>query len=180
MDAVRERLLDELLAKQEIHDVMMRWCRGANRLDPDLVRSCFHPDAYEDHGPFKGSAIDFSAAYTPPVTAFKSMFHFIGNELVELDGDRAAHEAYFVACHRYDDESGREMYLSFGGRFLQVFERRDGRAWLIARRTVVHDWSRTDPVTQWDPARHFTRDNFSREDPVFRLLEPTPTTPRTA
>jgi hypothetical protein len=172
MDANRERLLDELLAKQEIHDVMMRYCRGVNRLDPDLVRSCFHPDAYEDHGAFKGSAVDFSAAFTPErFTAFKSMFHLVGNQLVELDGDRAAHEAYFVGSHRYDDDSGQEMDVFFGGRYLSVFERRDRGPWLIARRMVVHDWSRMDPVTPWAPAAQFEPGKFSRADPVFRLLE---------
>lgn len=172
MDPIQERLLDELIAKQEIHEVMMRYCRGVNRLDPDLVRSCFQPDAYEDHGAFKGSAVDFSAAFTPErFTAFKSMFHLVGNELVELDGDRAAHEAYFVGCHRYEDESGEEMDVFFGGRYLSVFERRNNGHWLIARRTVVHDWSRIDPVSPWEPATQFTPGKFSREDPVFRLLE---------
>ncbi len=172
MDALKERLLDELLAKHEIHEVMMRYCRGVNRLDAGLVRSCFHPDAFEDHGAFKGSAVDFSAAFTPErFTAFKSMFHLVGNELVEIDGDRAAHEAYFVGCNRYDDDSGQEMDAFFGGRYLSVFERREAGPWLIARRTVVNDWSRMDPVTPWSPAGQFVQGKFSRDDLVYRLLE---------
>lgn len=171
MDAVKERLLDELLSKNEIHEVMMRYCRGVNRLDPDLVRSCYHPDAYEDHGVSQGNAFTYAAAFTPErFTAFKSMFHLVGNELIELAGDRAAHEAYFVGCHRLD-EDGVEKDVFFGGRYLSVFERRDGGPWLIAERTVVHDWSRVDPVERWDVAEHFKQGKFSRDDLVFGLLE---------
>jgi hypothetical protein len=102
---------------------------------------------------------------------FKSMFHLVGNELIELDGDSAAHEAYFVGCHRYDDEkSGQEMDMFFGGRYLARFERRDGGPWLIANRTVVHDWSRIDPVTTpWEPAQSFKQGKFSMDDPVYQL-----------
>lgn len=171
MDAAKERLLDELISKNEIHEVMMRYCRGVNRLDPELVRSCFHPDAYEDHGASKGSAVEFAAAFTPErFTAFKSMFHLVGNELVELAGNRAAHEAYFVGCHRYEQD-GTEMDVFFGGRYLSVFEQRDGGPWLIAERQVVHDWSRIDPATPWGPAAAFAQASFSPTDPVFGLLD---------
>lgn len=171
MDAERERLLDELLAKFEIHEVMMRYCRGVNRLDPDLVRSCYHPDAYEDHGASQGNALDFAAGFSPErFTAFKSMFHLVGNELVELDGDRAAHEAYFVGCHRSVDDAGGEFDIFFGGRYLSRFERRNGGPWLIAHRTVVHDWSRIDPAAPWEPAQSFQQGRFSRDDLVFGLL----------
>ena len=173
MDAAKEKLLDDLLAKHEIHEVMMRYCRGVNRLDPELVRSCYHPDATEDHGASQGNAHGYSGEFTPEkFTAFKSMFHLVGNELVELAGDRAAHEAYFVGCHRYDDDDGRETDMFFGGRYLSIFERRDGGPWLIADRTVVHDWSRVDLVaTAWEPAQQFKQGVFSREDLVFGLLD---------
>ena len=171
MDAAREKLLDDLLSKFEIHEVMMRYCRGVNRLDPDLVRSCYHPDAYEDHGVSQGNALEYAEGFSPErFTAFKSMFHLVGNELIELDGDRAAHEAYFVGCHRYDDEDGTEVDMFFGGRYLSRYERRNGGAWLIAHRTVVHDWSRVDPVTPWDPAKAFKQGMFSKDDLVFGLL----------
>ena len=50
----REAAIDELLAKQEIRDALMRYSRGIDLLDPDLVKSAYHPDAYDDHGTFKG------------------------------------------------------------------------------------------------------------------------------
>ena len=35
----RETAIDELLAKQEIRDALMRYSRGIDLLDPDLVKS---------------------------------------------------------------------------------------------------------------------------------------------
>ena len=51
--------LETLIAKQEITDVVYAYARGIDRLDFELVRSCYHPDAYDDHGAFKGNVDDF-------------------------------------------------------------------------------------------------------------------------
>jgi hypothetical protein len=34
--------LEELVAKQEISEPLHRYCRGIDRFDWDLVRSCYH------------------------------------------------------------------------------------------------------------------------------------------
>ena len=54
--------LETLIAKQEITDVVYRYARGIDRLDFELVKSCYHPDAYDDHGAFKGSVDEFVEA----------------------------------------------------------------------------------------------------------------------
>ena len=51
--------LETLIAKQEITDVVYAYARGIDRLDFELVRSCYPPDAYDDHGAFKGNVDDF-------------------------------------------------------------------------------------------------------------------------
>ena len=38
-----------MLDKEAIREATMRFCRGVDRLDPDLVNSAFHPDARDDH-----------------------------------------------------------------------------------------------------------------------------------
>ncbi|MFM8863148.1 MAG: nuclear transport factor 2 family protein, partial [Acidimicrobiia bacterium] len=42
-----------------IADLMALYCRGIDRLDRDLVRSCFHPDATDTHGSFHGTIDEF-------------------------------------------------------------------------------------------------------------------------
>ena len=170
----REAALDELIAKQEIRDMMMRYCRGVNRLDMDLVRSCFHPDAWEDHGSFRGEAAAFCDGLGEGLKYFAFTFHFVGNSLIEIEGDRAAHETYFIAYDRLPaDDSGVEKDVIFGGRYLAVHERRNGGPWLIAERAVMHDWHRVDPVSDpWPTAETFIQGgHHGQQDVVFDLLK---------
>jgi hypothetical protein len=169
----REALLDELIAKQEIRDLMMRYCRGVNRMDMELVRSCFHADAWEDHGPYHGEASVFCDGLAEGLRSFVFTFHFVGNSLIELEGDRATHETYFIAYDRLPaDGDGVEKDVIFGGRYLAVHERRDGGPWLIAERAVAHDWHRVDPVTeQWQPAETFIQGKAGNDDLIFTLMK---------
>lgn len=169
----REDAITRLLIKQEISDVMMRYCRGVNRLDMELVKSCYHEDAWEDHGARRTDAKSYVAALGPALKQqFVSTYHFVGNQYVEIDGSRAAHEAYFIGFHRLaPDDDGVEKDVIFGGRYLGVFESRNGGPWLIADRTVVHDWSRLDPVSEhWPNAAPFLKGRSDPKDLVFHLL----------
>ena len=40
--------VEELSARAEIHDVLLRYCRGLDRVDMKLVRGAFHDDAWID------------------------------------------------------------------------------------------------------------------------------------
>jgi hypothetical protein len=174
-DLDRARAIDELLIKQEISDLMMRYCRGVNRMDMDLVRSCFHPDAREDHGPTRSDAMAYVDGLGEVLKrAFVSTYHFIGNQLIEIQGSRASHEAYFIGYHRLaPDENGVEKDVLFGGRYLSVLESRHGGPWLFLDRTVVNDWSRVDPVTEkWPMAERFRRGQSGHGDLVFHLFDP--------
>ena len=50
--------VEELIARQEITDVLHRYCRAVDRRDPDLLRSVYHPDATDDHGVYAGRSTD--------------------------------------------------------------------------------------------------------------------------
>ena len=39
-----------LLARQEILEVLARYARGVDRADGELLRSCYHEGAMEEHG----------------------------------------------------------------------------------------------------------------------------------
>ena len=100
---------------------------------------------------------------------FDSTMHFLGQQLVELSGDRAHSETYCVAYHRRDPRDGEEgVDLWMGLRYVDVFERRDGE-WRIADRRCAFDWTRNDPIAgTWElppPALTGRRD---RNDPVYR------------
>jgi hypothetical protein len=137
--------VETLLAKQEIADVIYRYARGIDRLDLDLVRSCYHPDAYDDHGMLKGNVNEFIAGVETFLPQFVVTQHFMGNMLIEVDGDKARAETYAVAYHRKELADGSGKDDVFGIRYVDRFERRDGE-WKIAHRVVATEWRRVDPV----------------------------------
>ena len=52
--------IETLLARQDIHDVMMRYARGIDRGDEALLLSCYWDDAIEVHGPaYNGPAVPY-------------------------------------------------------------------------------------------------------------------------
>ncbi len=142
--------LAALVARQQIADVIYRYARGIDRMDFDLVRSCYHPDAYDDHGAFAGNVEQFIAAAAAFLGRWTATQHFMGNMLIEIDGERARAETYAVAYHRREDADGNGKDDIMGIRYVDRFERRAG-AWKIAHRVVATEWRRVDPVSG---ARH--------------------------
>ncbi len=142
--------VDDLIARQEITDVIYRYARGIDRLDFDMVRSCYHPDAYDDHGSFTGSVEEFIEMCSRFLPKWSATQHFMGNLLIEVDGDEARAETYAVAYHRLQDEDGGGKDDVFGIRYVDRFEKRDDE-WKIAHRVVATEWRRVDPVEKATP-----------------------------
>jgi len=140
----RDALLQQLLDREAIREVMTRYCRGVDRRDDDLIRAAYHPDAFDDHGNFTGSR-EAVVTKVRNSTVTASMHH-IGNVDIELDGDVAWVETYFVAYASHEID-GRTYDSARGGRYLDRFERRDGR-WAVARRKVADDWAHMDEVVR--------------------------------
>ena len=146
--------LEALLDRQDIAEVIYRYARGVDRLDLDLIRSCFHADAYDDHGTFQGGIDAFITYVSDFLPRYVATMHFMGNMLIEVEGPVARAETYAVAYHREElaDGSGRDDV--FGIRYVDRFELRpalnaDGAAtpqWRIAHRIVTTEWRRVDPV----------------------------------
>jgi hypothetical protein len=162
--------LEILLDKQAITEVMHRYCRGLDRFDIELLRGVFWPDGQDFHGAFDGSASDFCAFVETNAgegSPIKVTHHSLSNVLIELAGQTAYAESYFVAYHRIEGETAEDEFV--GGRYVDVFEKR-GDEWRIKIRRTIFDWARKDPATErlWDrwPAAYIfgTR---NRQDPVY-------------
>ena len=165
----------ELLAREEIRGVLMDLARGTDRLDAELIRSCYHPDALDDHNAFRGGPAEFADWVLANLTHFAATMHFVGNVRIELSGDAAWSEAYCLAHHlfRPDDPDG-ERDLVLGLRYFDRFERRaaqpgHGARWKIALRRCVFDWSYTVPIAEkWPFAADFTVGRRVRSDASYR------------
>lgn len=141
MTVDREDRLGELLDRQDILDCIMRYARAVDRLDRDLLLSVYHRDAIDDHGTFAcgpGELADFVLDMHSRL--HQSHQHCILNHTCELAGDVAYTETYFMFAGI--NRQGRPLTLS-GGRYVDRFERRDGR-WAIAHRLCLRDWGLID------------------------------------
>lgn len=167
-------LLGELLAKQEISEVLMRFCRAVDRGDIGLIRDCYHPDAYDDHGAYRGDVDGLCKAVEAMLEGTVGTHHSLGQALIEVDGDRATSEAYVIAHHRTRARPGSpEFDLFVGARYVDLFERRGG-TWRISRRTVVHSWNRRlAAVEPWRGADAFAQAGRGLGDPTHGGRSPT-------
>lgn len=139
--------VDAIVSRQQIADVTMAYCRGVDRGDAALLAEVFHHDSTMISGAFNGNGQDFATEICRIVDeAFEQTFHSIANQWIEVDGDGAVGETYVIACSTTRGGETASETLT-GGRYLDRFERRDGR-WRIAERTFVMDWTRTGPTTR--------------------------------
>jgi hypothetical protein len=138
--------VERLAAVEEIRQVVLRFCRGLDRLDVELMHSAYLPGAVDDHGVFVGDAAEFCDRVLETHRRYDATMHCVLNHVVELDGpDDARGEAYVLAHVLRKDEHGNPVHDAWWGRYADRYARRDGR-WGIAHRVVVHEWTRRQPL----------------------------------
>jgi hypothetical protein len=124
-----------LLDRAEIHDLLMHYALGIDLRDYERIRDCFAPDfeaRYGQMGTF--TDIDELIAFIKGVEFFASTTHFLGSQLIEVDGDRALLETAAMITHRQDGEDGTtDEWIWGGSRYIDALERIDGR-WKITKR----------------------------------------------
>ena len=139
---------DELVDRMAIYDVVLRYCRGIDRLDMGLVRSCYHPDGVDHHTGFVGTRDDYVAWVGERLRTLHSTMHMVGNHSVSIVGDVAIGETYGTAYHLGDPAQGTESFTT-GYRWVDRMERRDDE-WRIkgAIRPPGVDPVRAGPATR--------------------------------
>lgn len=133
----------DLLAKREIHEVVLRYCRGIDRLDLDLVRSAYHPDGVDHHTGFDGTVEEYVAWVGAALRRLDGTQHIVGNHLSEVHGDRAVAETYGTAVHWGTPADEPRLNFTSGFRYVDRMERRNGH-WAIVERWAVREWTRSD------------------------------------
>jgi hypothetical protein len=123
--------------RSEILDCMMRYARGVDRRDRDVLRSAYHDGAIDNHVGFVGEVddfIDWAFAYHATQTRYQ---HYLLNHTVEITGDTAHAETYYLFVGT--DREPANHVTNSGGRYVDRLERRDGR-WAIVHRVCVVEW----------------------------------------
>lgn len=142
--AAVDPMLQALHDRAAIHDLLMRYARGVDRRDLDLVAACFAPDArYE--GALGVGTIDVAlAALRERMQRYQMTMHLLANQLIELAGDHAHCETYALVYHRLVDDADQEDFV-VGVRYLDDLARH-GADWWIVHRQAVLEWQRYDAV----------------------------------
>ena len=145
-------LVRRIVDRDAIAAVIHRRARATDTRDLELSLSCYHPDATEDHEGFDGPVDVYLRTASPafrPNSPVEVCSHLIGNIEIDLDGDLAHSECYFICCltNRDDEAGGERTDFINAGRYLDDWERRDG-VWAMTRRVCAYDWSRSDPATK--------------------------------
>ncbi|RKF23077.1 nuclear transport factor 2 family protein [Altericroceibacterium spongiae] len=134
----------QLVDREAIREIIARIARASDRVDNDLWRECFWPEACDQHaGMFDGTAIDLLEKATPFLHSLHRTTHFLGNTLFEFDGDSAKTETYVIAYHLTKDAEPLNVVAC--GRYLDIFERRE-EEWRVMNRHLVLDWFMNVPA----------------------------------
>ena len=140
MEPTPEAMLREVYDKLKIREVVTNYCRGVDRMDRDLLMSCYHPDAVDDHGFYVGGREGFwDSVRHYHMNAQVVTQHIITNHACALDGDTAHTETYWMMAGV--DSKDHSLTLG-GGRYIDRLEKRDGE-WRIAARKCVAEWGGT-------------------------------------
>ena len=143
----------ELQDREAIKQCVFRYCRGADRLDRELMASAYHADGIEEHGKFVGNGIEFvDFALQQHIDAHLSTQHYVHNHMCEIDGDTAHTETYFMFVAM--NKRGKILQMN-GGRYVDRFERRLG-VWESAFRVCLRDWATMDERPNMNDLSSFT------------------------
>jgi hypothetical protein len=163
------KTIEDVIAEAAIRDVQMRYCRACDRMDFELLRACFHGDATADYGVISGSVDHFIASLQAALLRFVVTTHNTGNQNIVVNGDTALAEHYTLATHRLAaDADGPLRDIITSVRYIDRMECREGD-WRIARRVLVLDWTRTEPVSDGPPDPDVPRAARDRSDLSYTL-----------
>lgn len=149
----RDPAVVELLDRQALQQLVLRYARAVDRKDFDRLCGLYHPDAHHDHGGmFAGSPAEMVRWLRETMVDIETQ-HLIANSLFSIQGTQAQGEIYSVNFH-YFPKSGRN-YIA-GGRYLDRYEKRDG-IWRFTSRRRVIDWSEERPASSAQTAATLIR-----------------------
>lgn len=149
-----------VMDRQEISEVLARYCRSLDRMDKELMSAVFHPAATVRYGGFEGTWMQLVEWVWEKHQAFESHSHQMSNMIfsVAADGRSAVTESY-VSATFWQSASGSPTVTvavapdGAGGavaqtpgtqtevraRYLDQWSRSEGR-WAIDHRVCIVDF----------------------------------------
>ena len=130
-------MIDELLARQEIADVLAQFCERVDEYDIDGMAELFTVDCLTDYGPGSGGRLKGRRAFRDLVLAsqarFKRTHHQLGQIRAQVLGDRADVLSYVTASHELRNGRIEMAGFQYRDKFIRLGEGR----WAIADRVAL-------------------------------------------
>ena len=138
--------LAELVAREEIRDLLNRYSHAIDRRDWQAFADVFWPDGLVEYGLYNDVAVHFGPIVEQVYidSRIDISQHFLGNCIIRVEGSTAYGETYVHALHRVPNDDGTYRDVIMGCRYLDTFECRHGD-WRISHRKVAFDWFREFP-----------------------------------
>jgi hypothetical protein len=140
--------LARMQAKQDILEVLYRYCYAVDRIDPSLLSKVWHPGALAHYGDFfDGPAGECMERVLESHRACEGTSHQVTNAIIDVDGDRATSQCYVTACVRAGPAD-----VIVRGRYSDRWSMRGGE-WRIDERSYTQDLMEMIPVDGAPPSR---------------------------
>lgn len=159
---------------EEIRELALRYSRGIDRMDPELLRSVYWEDAVDSHGLFRGNRDQLVDFIMDEHDRWRATMECVLNHLIEFDeGGRSARGEIYMITYMFRDGQRGSIIDSWYGRVLDRYEERGGE-WRISERICVHEADTSEPVTGTMrlPLAEFLRGSFDRHQPGTQLGPP--------
>lgn len=153
--------------REQIHRVVLQYCRGIDRLDMELVRAAYHPGGVDHHTGFDGTVDEYIEWVSAALRRLDGTMHIVGNHLVELHGDAAVAETYGTAVHWGEPGDDPLRNFTSGFRYVDLMSYAHGR-WAIAERWAVREWTRSDAGRLLPKEGEGPAGGRDGDDPLYR------------
>lgn len=141
-------LVEELVAREAIRELALKYCRGVDRQDMAMLRELYTTDATDTHGDtFDGSAQDYIDFLAQSLPHIKYSGHHVCNHLISVDGDVGEGEVYALAIHVIPDGQGGLVEDAICVRYIDRYRRDIDGKWRFSKRTVTYDYRTRRPVS---------------------------------
>lgn len=145
---MNDRLIQTLLDKDAIRELVLLYSRAIDRKDVALLRDLYTPDATDSHGDtFDGPADAYCDFIERSLPYMPYSGHHVCNHLVSIDGDEANGEVYALAYHIVPDRAGGQEEDFMAVRYIDNYRRCGDDRWRFSRRVVTYDLKIRRPFT---------------------------------
>jgi hypothetical protein len=124
--------------RELIKNLYRRYAFGVDSINFDLVRTVFHPDCVCVGTAEQGTLEGYLKGMEDALHEWDATMHFVGNQYVEIDGDKGYVESWVVGYHMEAEDSPID-HLVLGLRYQDDLVR-VGEDWKIIRRETARQW----------------------------------------